>query len=124
VTDVDTLGTKRFDLDLPTDSFIKYDDLNSGSGQADIAFFVPTSAFLAASSTDYVYMYQKFGSSFTADTLLNSQGGYEETRLGGDLSFNPVPEVGSLVPLVAVLGAVLGGPFVRRGFGNLNRRAT
>jgi hypothetical protein len=122
VTDVDTLGTKRFDLDLPTDSFIKYDDLNSGSGQADIAFFIPTSAFLTASPTDYVYMYQKFGSSFTADAALNSDSGFEETRLAGELVI--VPEVGSVVPLIAVLGAVFGGPFVRRGLGKLNRRAT
>jgi hypothetical protein len=122
VTDVDTLGTKRFDLDLPMDSFIKYDDLNSGSGQADIAFFIPTSAFLTASPTDYVYMYQKFGSSFTAGPALSTDSGFEETRLAGDLVI--VPEVGSLVPLIAVLGAVLGGPFVRRGFGKLNRRAT
>ena len=124
VTDINSLGTQRFDLDLPSDSYIKYDDLNSGSGQADIAFFVPTSSFLTASLTDYVYMYQKFGSNFSADTLLNSQGGFEETSLGGGVSFNPVPEVGSLVPLIAVLGAVLGGPYVRRGFGKLNRRAT
>src|SRR6478672_11078633 len=54
-TNVDSLGTKRFDLDLPSDSYVLYDDLNSGSGQADIAFFIPTSAFAGVKSTDYIY---------------------------------------------------------------------
>lgn len=118
VSDPETLGTKRFDLDLPTDSYIKYDDLNSGSGQADIAFFIPTASFLtgpnAASAGDYVYMYQKFGTNIAANTF--SQGGFEETRLGGAVSFTPVPEPSALLPLIAVLGAVVAGPFVRRAF--------
>jgi hypothetical protein len=122
VSDVSTLGTLRFDLDLPTDSYIKYDDLDSGSGQADVAFFIPTSSFLTASPTDYVYMYQKFGSNYSADMLLNSQGGYEETSLAGAVT--PVPEAGSLVPLVSVLGAVISSPWLRRRFGTLHQQAS
>lgn len=118
VSDPDQLGTKRFDLDLPEDSYIKYDDLNSGSGQADIAFFIPTASFLtgpnAASASDYVYMYQRFGTHFAANTF--SQGGFEETSLGGGISFTPVPEPSTLLPLLAVLGAVIAGPLVRRSF--------
>lgn len=118
VTDVETLGTKRFDLDLPSDSYIKYDDLNSGSGQADIAFFIPTASFLtgpnAASGSDYVYMYQKFGSNYSADTTLETQGGFEETRLGGGVSFTPVPEPSAFLPLLGVLGIVVASPFLRR----------
>lgn len=118
VTDVETLGTKRFDLDLPSDSYIKYDDMNSGSGQADIAFFIPTSYFLtgpnAASGTDYVYMYQKFGSNYSADLTLTTEGGFEETSNGNGVSFTPVPEPGAFIPLMAVLGAVVASPFVRR----------
>ena len=117
VSDVETLGTKRFDLDLPVDGYIKYDDLNSGSGQADIAFFIPTASFLtgpnAASGSDYVYMYQQFGSNYSANTSLTSQGGFEETRLGA-ASFTPVPEPSAFIPLLTVLGAVIAGPLVRR----------
>jgi len=122
VSDVNSLGTLRFDLDLPSDSYIKYDDLDSGSGEGDIAFFIPTSSFLTASPTDYVYMYQKFGSSFSADMLLNSQGGFEETRVGGGVS--PVPETRSLIPLLAVLGIVIGGPVLRRRWETLRQQAS
>jgi hypothetical protein len=97
---VESLGVKRFDLDLPADSYIRYDDLNSGSGQGDIAFFIPVSAFAGARSTDYVYMYQKFGES---DATGTTQGGFEETAI-----FRPIPEVGSILPLAGVLGMVVG----------------
>src|SRR5215210_8589295 len=38
-----SLGTLRYDLG--SGNFVKYDDLNHGSGQSDIAFFVPVSNF-------------------------------------------------------------------------------
>src|SRR5436189_235519 len=44
-TNVESLGVKRFDIDLPNDSYIKYNDYNSGSGEGDIMFFIPTTAF-------------------------------------------------------------------------------
>ena len=117
---VDSLGVKRFDLDLPEDSYIKYDDANSGSGQADIAFFIPTASFLtganAAKSTDYVYMYQMFGANISADFDGTTQGGFEETAIG--VGVTPVPEVGTLLPLAGVLGAVVAVNQYRR------RRAT
>jgi hypothetical protein len=67
-------------------------------------------------------MYQKFGSNYSADMLLNSQGGYEETSLAGAVT--PVPEAGSLVPLVSVLGAVISSPWLRRRFGTLHQQAS
>lgn len=115
-TNVDSLGEKRFDLDLPADSYIKYDDMNSGSGQGDIAFFIPTAAFLtgpnAAKPTDYVYMYQKWGSSIAADFSGTTQGGFEETAIGRGLQ--PIPEVSSFLPLIGVLGMVVGVNVWRR----------
>lgn len=114
-TNIDSLGTKRFDLDLPTDNYILYDDLNSGSGQADIAFFIPTASFLtgpnAASANDYVYMYQLFGAHVAADFNGSTQGGFEETAIA---SARPVPEVASLLPLAGVLGMALGVHQLRR----------
>jgi len=116
VSNIDSLGTKVFDLDLPTDTTIKYTDANSGSGQGDIAFFVPTSAFLGASPTDYIYMYQHWGSYYSADFSGATDGGYEETAIGSGtpISFTPVPEVSALLPLLGVLGTVIASPFVRR----------
>lgn len=110
---VENLGVKRFDLDLPSDSYIKYNDLNSGSGQADIAFFIPTSAFIGASASDYVYMYQLFGAHISASENFDgtTQGGFEETRIGVAV---PVPEVSTFVPLTSVLFGVIGVGYIRR----------
>lgn len=111
-TIVDSLGTKRFDMDLPADSYIKYDDINSGSGQGDIMFFIPTTAFFqdgflgqsAANINDYVYLYAKFGSSLAAETT--TQGGYEEFWTTKNVA--AVPEPASVIPLFGVLAAAIG----------------
>jgi len=108
---VDNLGTKRFDLDLPVDNYILYDDLNSGSGQADIAFFIPVSAFAGASQNDYVYMYQLFGQHVSADFDGSTGGGFEETTIG---AAQPVPEVAAFFPLAGVLGLAVGAHQLRR----------
>ncbi len=109
---VESLGTKRFDIDLPSDSYILYDDQNSGSGQGDIAFFIPTSAFIGASPTDYVYMYQFWGGHVSADLDWETQGGFEETAIGYGVV--PIPEIASILPLGLVLGAVVGVRHLRR----------
>lgn len=109
---IENLGIKRFDLDLPTDSYILYDDANSGSGQGDIAFFIPTSAFLGASPTDYVYMYQMWGAHVSANFDYNTGGGFEETAIGYGVV--PIPEFTSILPLGLVLGAVVGVRHFRR----------
>jgi len=115
-TNVESLGVKRFDLDLPSDSYIKYDDQNHGSGQADIAFFIPTASFLtgpnAARPTDLVYMYQRFGDNISADFDGSTQGGFEETAIG--FGVTPIPEVPAALPLAGVLGAVIGINYFRR----------
>ncbi|MDB6150392.1 MAG: hypothetical protein JWQ44_1840 [Chthoniobacter sp.] len=115
-TNVDALGIKRFDLDSLGDNYIKYNDLNSGSGQADIAFFIPTASFLAgpnaAKSTDYVYMYQQFGSNISANLTGTSQGGFEETAIGYGIT--PVPEASTLIPLTGILGLVFGTNLINR----------
>ena len=111
-TNVDSLGVKRFDMDLPADSYIKYNDLNSGSGQGDIMFFIPTTAFFqdgflgqsAASMNDYVYLYAKFGTSIDANT--DTQGGFEEFYTVKNVQ--AVPEPGAVFPLISVLGAAIG----------------
>ena len=111
-TTVDSLGVKRFDMDLPADSYIKYNDLNSGSGEGDFMFFIPTTAFFqdgflgqaAASMNDYVYLYAQFGTNVAADTL--TQGGFEEFWTVKNVQ--AVPEPSTVLPLISVLGAAIG----------------
>jgi hypothetical protein len=110
-TNLNSLGTQRFDLDLPTDNYILYNDLNSGSGQADIAFFIPVSAFAGAGQDDYVYMYQMFGQHVSANFDGSAQGGFEETAIG---AAHPVPEMAALLPLACVLGMAVGAHQWRR----------
>lgn len=109
------LGTKVFDLDLPTDNYVLYDDANSGSGEADIAFFIPVSAFAGLSDSTIIYMYQHFGSYFSSDAV--TQGGFEETRLAVNIKpdIRLVPEPSAVLPLAGVLGfALTGRRFLRR----------
>lgn len=117
-TDVESLGVKRFDLDLPSDNYIKYDDKNSGSGQSDIAFFIPTASFLtgpnAARFDDYVYMYQMFGKNISAEFDAATGGGFEETRIGPGKPLNVIPEVSSILPLAGLLGMVVSAHHWRR----------
>ena len=98
---VESLGTKVFDLDgSHGDNTITYVDDRSGSGRADIAFFIPVTAFAGAGPGTYVYMYQAFGGlpGFSSD------GGFEETRLGKGISFvKPVPEPAAALPLMFAL---------------------
>jgi hypothetical protein len=112
----ESLGVKRFDLDinpagLAADNWVLYDDRNHGSGQSDIAFMIPASAFATAADSDYVYMYQKFGEHAAADDLLvgTTEGGFEETRFGGvSTNIQPVPEPSTAVPLVGMIMIVVG----------------
>jgi hypothetical protein len=104
---VENLGVKRFDLDLSpantaVDNWVLYDDRNHGSGQSDIAFLIPASAFAGALDTDFVYMYQQFGAHADADPIFENttEGGFEETRFGG-IPF--IPEASTVAPLAGVL---------------------
>jgi hypothetical protein len=109
-----TQGTLQFNLDsVDPNVTLLYNDLNSGSGQGDVAFFVPTSILAGVSSNDYFYLYQEFGNFGGA---YGSDSGFEETRHAGDITFVPIPETNGLMPILAVLGVVVAGPFVRRCF--------
>jgi hypothetical protein len=111
--DLTTQGVLQFDMDSLNDNTLLYDDLNSGSGQGDVAFFIPTSVLAGVATSDFFYLYQQFGATGGA---FASDSGFEETRHGGDLTFVPIPETNALMPVLAVLGVVVAGPFVRRCF--------
>lgn len=97
-SNVESLGVKRFDLDLNplgilADTHVLYDDRNHGSGQSDIAFLIPGAAFATAADSDIVYMFQKFGENMSADQKFanTTEGGFEETKFGGSSGSPPPP---------------------------------
>jgi hypothetical protein len=93
-TNVSSLGALRYDLDAGGDSWIKMDyNLNSGSGQGDMAMLVPVSKFAGAAASDFVYLYSKFGVNYSADA------GFEEWAV------RTIPAPGPVV--VAGIGAML-----------------
>lgn len=118
-TNVESLGSKRFDLDRDAngnfvDSEIRYIDGNSGSGQSDIAFLIPVSAFAGANPTDYFILYAQFGVN-SDPTNFNgvTNGGFEEFNIAPGIIVN-IPEPTAFVPLACVLGAVIGSHRLRR----------
>jgi hypothetical protein len=112
-TNIHQLGTLVFDLDSISNQTVLYDDAVSGSGQADIAFFIPAAAFNGVPLSTLVYMYQEFGGYGPEQMGLmrmmppdySASGGYEETRLVAGI--RPVPEPSAVLPLAGVLGLVL-----------------
>jgi hypothetical protein len=100
-----SLGTLRYDSGAGNAVYIN--DVNHGSGQSDLSIYIPVSAFGDALPTDNVYVYEYWGVNF------NTEGGFEETRLGAGVSVTAVPEVSALLPLIGLFGAI-GGSRWRR----------
>ncbi len=92
-----SLGNLAFDLGAGNS--VRYDDQQHGSGSGDINIFIPVSDFAGVKPTDYVYMYQAWGS---AD---NSEGGFEETAIAQGIV--PVPEVAPSSVIFGFLGLVV-----------------
>src|SRR5262249_54935259 len=105
-TNISALGTLRYDMDTGTASagatsgpdqdsaspspggnWGNLDDLNHGSGQADMRVLVPESAFNGVSSSAFVYLFSRFG-----DTQAMT-GGYEEWYVAPAANETPVDVV-------------------------------
>ena len=99
-----SLGTLRYDLG---NNEVYYVDRHRGSGESDINVYIPVSAFAGTSGSDYVYMYQRWGS---ADAM--TEGGFEETRLIAGIT--PIPELSSFFPIVGLMVAVGATNVLRR----------
>jgi hypothetical protein len=74
-------STLHYNLDGTQDQtiYMNYSVSNTGSGESDVDFYIPTSFFAGASSTDYLYMV--INSGLSGDTNgLDSADGFEEVR--------------------------------------------
>jgi hypothetical protein len=102
-TDVASLGTLHWSLDGAGDSYVLLDaSRNNGSGSGDMYAYIPVAAFAGVVSTDYIYMFSRFGDQMAADGT--TEGGFEEWSLVNNMS--PVPEVGALFPIVGLVAAI------------------
>lgn len=128
-TDISELGVLRWDMDgntasagpqsgpdqdsaapSPNGNWVLINDVNHGSGQADMRLLVPNSAFNGVGSSDFIYFYSRFG-----DTRAMT-GGYEEWYLGAPAKEQPVNVVTQIFrgthPGNEVGGPIDGSPFV------------
>lgn len=109
--DVASLGTLRWSLDGAGDSYVLLDaSRNNGSGSGDMFAYIPVTAFAGVASTDYIYLFSRFGDQIAADG--STEGGFEEWSLVNNMS--PVPEAGALFPIVGVLAAIACTELLRR----------
>src|SRR5262249_26126149 len=87
--------TAVWDLDRPTDNYIKLDaTLGSGSGSSDMFAFIPDYAFAGASATSTVYVYSNSG------TVFANTSGFEEwdfQRLSTPIAPPPLATISGFV---------------------------
>ena len=108
-TNVSLLGTLRYSFS-PGDRVDLDASRNPGSGAGDMFAYIPTSAFAAtnstpgASSTDFVYLYCHFGTTYA------SNDGFEEWAL----MVAPIPEASTFFPVIGLLVAVFSTYELRR----------
>jgi hypothetical protein len=82
----DNLGAMVYEMDMGGDSWVRMDyNLGSGSGQGDVRMLVPVSAFGAAGSGTFVYLYSFFGTNNV------SNDGFEEWAIQTDNLIVPLP---------------------------------
>jgi len=102
-TDISSLGTLRFSFS-PGDAVYLDASRNHGSGSGDMFAYIPTSAFAGTSSSDFVYLYCHFGSTYPTN------GGFEEwSRV-----IAPIPEVSTFFPVIGLIVAVVSTYELRR----------
>lgn len=101
-TDINSLGTLRYDLDGIEDSTILLDySFNSGSGATDMTAFIPISAFAGASPDNFVYFYSAFGElGKVGSRKYGSTNGFEEWAVQIDANSVFIPAPGPLALLL------------------------
>jgi hypothetical protein len=101
-TTVSSLGTLRYSFS-PGDRVDLDASRNPGSGGGDMFAYIPTSAFAGANSTDFVYLFSHFG------TTYESNDGFEEWALVA-----AIPEASTFFPVIGLLVAVFASYELRR----------
>lgn len=105
-TDLSQLGTLRYDMDNAAlggaaDSKIELNYiLNPGSGAGDMFAYIPTSLLAGANAMDYVYLYCEFGPNH------DSNDGFEEWSLLRSIPTQPVPEPGTIISGLLLMGGL------------------
>jgi hypothetical protein len=100
-SNVDSLGTLRYNMDGGSDSQVELDySRSSGSGQGDMNLYVPVSFFGGAAANQFVYLYSEFGEPGQA-----TNDGFEEwaVRGAGDPPVIPLPTA-SVMGLAGLMG--------------------
>jgi len=101
-TTVSSLGTLRYTFGVG-DRVDLDASRNPGSGAGDMFAYIPTLAFAGANSTDFVYLYSHFG------TTYESNDGFEEWALVA-----AIPEASTFFPVIGLLVAVFSTYELRR----------
>ena len=104
-TNISSLGTLRYSFGSG-DAVNMDASRNNGSGSGDMYAYIPTSVFAGTNSSDFVYMYVHFGNTDP------SEGGFEEWALVANVA--PIPEMGTLFPVIGLLAAVVSTHVLRR----------
>jgi hypothetical protein len=103
-TSVGSLGTLRYTFNSG-DSVLLNASRNHGSGSGDMYAYIPTSDFAGTKTSDFVYLYARFGNTD------NSQAGFEEWAL---VNAAPIPEMNALLPIIIFFAAAFATQYLRR----------
>lgn len=104
-------GSEIYNMDVGADGDGRVDldySLNSGSGQTDMALYVPVSLFGAATDNTFIYLYSSFGVPFA------NNDGFEEWAVQTPQTLPVIPLPAAVWMGLALMGTVSGASYVRK----------